>query len=487
MADNKSYIALDWVNDEIADTLTQAIESLEAFVANPSDVTKLRFCMTYTFQASGSLKMIELHGPAQLSVELEALLGKTLDEVNAEQVELQAAIVKRGLILLVDYLSKAAKTHTENPNDLLPLLNEVRGALEEEEVTASDLYDPTLNVPKQEHVQEASISEEDFDELIRKLRQSFQTGLIGIVRNADLANNFDTINKVTAKLEKVSEQTASFDFWEIAAAVTESLLLQETAVNIDTKKALKQIDHQLKYLHDDGRAVFSVEVDHSSIKTLLYVVANDEQPTHKINALREKYQLQESVADKQQSLQERLYQQISDSVQGSIDNEQLALACVRSTELLIGEQLPLDDIASHLANNTADFEAFNQRLTQLLSTNRDRLDAIKERIVEYVATQWQREAIVALPDLLDETIVDLEHSCFSDLLPLLHVVKNYISQELLEAESPQPDIKRIEALADIISGVEYYLECFSSQAQQQLSNIVQIAQESISVLNFELV
>ena len=480
MADNKSYIALDWINDEIADTLKQAVESLEAFVKNPSDVTKLRFCMTYTFQASGSLKMIELHSPAQLSVELETLLSKALDEKDAELRKSQAGIVQKGLLVLVDYLSQVAKTHTENPNDLLPILNEVRTALKEEAVTASDLYNPELSDQEPNQTQEVSIGEEEFDELIRKLRQSFQSGLIGVVRNSELDKNFNIINKVSTKLESVSEKTASHGFWEIAAALTESLLLQDKEANIDAKKALKQIDNQLKQLHDSGREVLNQAVDNAFIKTLLYSVATDEQPTHKIIALREKYQLQESVEQKQQqSLQERLFQQISASVLASLAQDNLEQACIRTTELLVGDVVDIADIESRLSETNINLDAFIARLDLLLSENRERLESVKERIVEYVATQWDRNAIVALPDLLNDTITELDYTCFTALQPLLETVIGYLNKELLCDNEQQTDITQIETLADIISSVEYYLECFSSQALQQLSNILNVAEESM--------
>ena len=75
MSESKSYIALDWLNDEIAVTLSQALNALDDFIQRPDDITKLRFCITYIYQASGSLTMIELHRPSQFALEVEALLN----------------------------------------------------------------------------------------------------------------------------------------------------------------------------------------------------------------------------------------------------------------------------------------------------------------------------------------------------------------------------------------------------------------------------
>ena len=47
MGDRHDYVALEWVKGEIAETLKQARQALEAFVENPQDSTRMRFCLTY--------------------------------------------------------------------------------------------------------------------------------------------------------------------------------------------------------------------------------------------------------------------------------------------------------------------------------------------------------------------------------------------------------------------------------------------------------
>ena len=44
MSDRHDYLALDWVRGEIQETLNQAQQALEAFVDNPNDSTRMRFC-----------------------------------------------------------------------------------------------------------------------------------------------------------------------------------------------------------------------------------------------------------------------------------------------------------------------------------------------------------------------------------------------------------------------------------------------------------
>ena len=71
MVERRDYVALDWVAGEIGDTLTQAVQALEAYISNRDDATKLRFCLTHIHQVHGTLKMVEFFGAALLAEEIE--------------------------------------------------------------------------------------------------------------------------------------------------------------------------------------------------------------------------------------------------------------------------------------------------------------------------------------------------------------------------------------------------------------------------------
>ena len=48
-----------------------ARQALEAFVENPQDATRMRFCQTYVHQVLGTLQMVEFFGAALLAEEME--------------------------------------------------------------------------------------------------------------------------------------------------------------------------------------------------------------------------------------------------------------------------------------------------------------------------------------------------------------------------------------------------------------------------------
>ncbi|MGB1221460.1 MAG: Hpt domain-containing protein, partial [Alcanivoracaceae bacterium] len=86
MSDQHDYLALDWVKGEIQETLNQSQQALEAYVENPDDSTRMRFCQTYLHQVVGTLQMVEFYGAALLAEEMEKLAASLLDG-KVSQVE----------------------------------------------------------------------------------------------------------------------------------------------------------------------------------------------------------------------------------------------------------------------------------------------------------------------------------------------------------------------------------------------------------------
>ena len=531
MSDRRSFIALDWVNEEIAETLRQALEALDGFVSNVNDITRLRFCLTYVYQVSGSLRMIELDGAAKLAKEVETLLGKVLENPLAQEQQLElAALVRRALESLAAYVARVSETHADAPEALLDMLNEVRAANEEEAFSASDVFNPDISAAEKADKQEPAIAADEFNELIRRLRQGFQKGMIGIVRDQQVSANLDLMNKVCAALYKVSRNTASEPLWKIAVAITQHLHQAGETLDLESKKALKQIDTQLKHLEEKGRNVLAEKVDNSLLKSLLYIVATAEPVTDLIRELRETYQLDAALKRNNEET-ERAFKTFAAVVATVIaDASQLEAALptlhpqvlqyglqrlantlallglqaqsafmaefasstaeqgVTDTQALAVELQTLQATLQQLveardASTLASAGGFVERYQALIASSREGLEAVKEQIVEFVATQWDPANIQGLPALIAAQKDQLNLSPFTQLLPVMASCQQYIVEQLLTADAA-PEWSILESLADAISSVEYYLECVISDSEANLATIVSVARESVEALGY---
>ena len=124
MGDRHDYVALEWVKGEIAETLKQARQALEAFVENPQDSTRMRFCLTYVHQVHGTLQMVEFYGAALLAEEMEQLARALLDESVASQAEALEVLMQAILQMPVATRSRASAAN----NDMLFYIREYKRA-----------------------------------------------------------------------------------------------------------------------------------------------------------------------------------------------------------------------------------------------------------------------------------------------------------------------------------------------------------------------
>ena len=55
LQDDLDFTTLNWVKQELDETLKQARQALEAYVEDPDDSSLMRFCATYLHQVQGTL------------------------------------------------------------------------------------------------------------------------------------------------------------------------------------------------------------------------------------------------------------------------------------------------------------------------------------------------------------------------------------------------------------------------------------------------
>src|SRR5690554_2095029 len=95
LRDAIDYTALGWVKPELDETLRQARLEVEAFVEDPTDSSRMRFCASYLHQVQGTLRMVELYAPAMVAEEMEQL-AEALQADQAPDRDAACASLMRG-------------------------------------------------------------------------------------------------------------------------------------------------------------------------------------------------------------------------------------------------------------------------------------------------------------------------------------------------------------------------------------------------------
>jgi len=292
MGDTRNFAALDWVTQEIDETLAHAREALESWANDPNDNSKIRFCLAHIHQVHGSLQMVEFYGAALLAEELEHLAKALCDEKVQFVVEAQEALM-RGILQLPVYLDRIKTQRRDQPAVLLPLLNDLRSVRGDNLLSESRLFNPDLRPAQRINGAriEANSNQSQFLSLEKKLQQMYQYAAAAIVRGVKVRDNILYLHKVIARQYKLTSGTPNQALWEVSLALIEALAEQGLELSAAIKLLLRQLNREMKVLIHKGVVALDSPCDQELLRNLLFYVAISGSNGRFVSRIREKYNL----------------------------------------------------------------------------------------------------------------------------------------------------------------------------------------------------
>jgi len=294
MGDSRNFTALDWVTGEINETLTQARQALEVYVANPGDPTQIRFCLTYLHQVHGILQMVEFYGGALLAEELEKL-AQALVEGSVANAQDAHEILMRAILQLPVYLDRVKSSRHDDPGSLLPLLNDLRAVRGGALMTETALFSPNMSAARNIKTPRAKISDEKFLDAAKKLRQLYQLALVSIIKDRDYDSNLPRLEKVFTNFEKICQGTRYQPLWQVCLALVEGLNNDSISAGVAINNLLREIEKIIKQLSSDGIAALDHFESEELIKNLLYYIAGSHGNSPRINAIKDIFKLNDAL------------------------------------------------------------------------------------------------------------------------------------------------------------------------------------------------
>ncbi|WP_416427332.1 Hpt domain-containing protein [Pseudomonas sp. App30] len=293
MADRHDYVALEWVRGEIAETLAQARAALETFIAEPHAGEAMGRCLGYLHQVHGSLQMVEFYGAALFAEEIEHL-GRALAHGRVTQ---QAEAVKWLLLAFTQlplYLDQVHLARRDLPLVVLPLINDLRGARGAAPLAENSLFGVDLPTPEALDVNQlAQLDSPEWPEWLRKLRQSLQQALVGLVREPEVALHLGQMARVFDRLENLCHGAPLSPLWQVAAALVEGLQHGSVLPSPALNSLFKECDRELKRLLEEGVVGINQAAPAQLLKGLLFYVATARGQSPRLQLLREAYELGE--------------------------------------------------------------------------------------------------------------------------------------------------------------------------------------------------
>ncbi|MCE3003592.1 MAG: Hpt domain-containing protein, partial [Xanthomonadaceae bacterium] len=275
LQDDLDFTTLNWVKQELDETLKQARQALEAYVDDPADASLMRFCAGYLHQVQGTLRMVELYGAAMVVEEMERVANALL-EGQVRQRDDAYSVLMRGIVQLPDYLERLQGGHKDIPIVLLPLLNDLRACRGEKLLSESVLFSPDLAATLPPSAGGAARATPDLElrAQVARMRSAFQVGLLHWFRNNRPEHALEGMARTLEALLASSTQEEARRLWWIAGGVVEALRDGALEAGASLKSLFGRVDREIKRLADLGEGAFRVEPPRELSKSLLYYLAH---------------------------------------------------------------------------------------------------------------------------------------------------------------------------------------------------------------------
>ena len=117
----------------------------------------------------------------------------------------------------------------------------------------------------------------------------------------------------------------------------------------------------------------------------------------------------------------------------------------------------------------------------LVKVARKNLQQAKDCMINYIASTFNQSELENVPSLLDEVLGAMNIIEFDEAAEVLEVAKKFIQKCLLNTKKA-PNESHLDALADIVTSVDYYLEGTEDEAGKAISSILRSAQSSQNIL-----
>jgi hypothetical protein len=236
------------VAEELGKTLQQATNVFETFLSERHNLSLLEQCEVDLRQIGGTLRLLQIPGAALLADEMRALSHAILSSTTAVP-EGQLNALSTAFFVLPRYLEFVQSRHSDIPLMALSHANELRAA--HGQLLLPDSYFDTAERPlfsrdSNIRLRGNPLANAELDIALKRIRHLYQTGLLGLLRDAQVPLQLTMMSRAVRRLCNVIESGPQQRFWLLADAVLEAFVKNGLELNAHRKKVLAGLEGQLR-------------------------------------------------------------------------------------------------------------------------------------------------------------------------------------------------------------------------------------------------
>ncbi|MCK5308973.1 MAG: hypothetical protein KAJ73_10200, partial [Zetaproteobacteria bacterium] len=292
---------LTWVRPDLDKHLGQIRTQIEHIANNAHIGDGIETTTSHLVQLKYTFEALVLQG-ATLVVEEMITVCEELKRNNVRDRQKAFGALMDAIVVVPSYLDRLQAGHHDLPILLLPVINELRAAYNANIVSEATLFAPSLDVPLPELELGAGEHEPAFDESFQeftlRMRRQWETALLRWLQHQDNVELLSPLHSVCETLYRRVERMDLRRMWWIAAEVIGGLLDDVTDNDMHLRRLFARLHLNLKTLTEGGEDATEVETVDAVSQALLFHIAQAKAGSVGVDKLRERFQLQELIPDR---------------------------------------------------------------------------------------------------------------------------------------------------------------------------------------------
>ena len=412
MSANQDFVALDWIKADISETLEQAQHALESYAELSQDSSSIRTCLTFLHQVHGTLKMVQIEGPTDMALEMEAVAQALMNETVPDQGAAQEVLMQ-SILQMPGYLDRIQRDQQDIPDFVATVVDNLRVSRGAERLNRSASCSNSspaavafnldlLSAPTPAETI-GFYKNQNGPETARKLRLRYQQSLMALLKKANPRENLTLMGKVFAKLDKISRGSPAGYLAQLGLALVEGIATGGVKLDKKSARLLKQIDGAFKILAEGDEAAIASPVSDDFANDLLHALSRASKKTARITTVLKLFNVKQESS-------------VSSVADFGPDDETLAAVSRILTEEFAAITDKLDIYVSSSARNQQDLFDLLPDLEQVAST----LSVVG--LVEHLRRVDHQLAVIRL--LKDESAEPTEEQLLEMAGSLLEIQSN---------------------------------------------------------------